>query len=180
MKQIVFLGIKHSGKTTQGKLLAAALGTPFADSDELLAQSYRERHGEALPVREIMKRHGAEFFRRLEAETVRTLCPGRDRVLALGGGVPVNPFLDEPALKNLGFLIWLDVDAETAFARILEGGIPPFLAGDDPHETFLKQYRERAARYRELADWRLPIAPGAAPEEVHRQIAGELKELGMI
>lgn len=180
MKQIVFLGIKHSGKTTQGKLLAAALGVPFADSDELLVHRYRELYGGERSAREIMTVHGAEFFRRLEAEAVRKLCPGEARVLALGGGVPVNPFLAADRLKGLGFLIWLDVDAETAFARILAGGIPPFLAGDDPHEKFMKQYRERAVRYAAVADLRLSVASGAAPEEVHRQIVRELKELGMI
>ena len=180
MKQIVFLGIKHSGKTTQGKLLAAAWGVPFADSDELLARRYRECYGAARSVREIMTAHGAEFFRRLEASVVSAECRGENRVLALGGGVPVNPFLDAGKIKALGFLVWLDVDAESAFARIAAGGIPPFLAGDDPHETFMKQYRERAARYRELADWRLQVAPGAAPEEVHRAVAAGLKELGIV
>ncbi|MPM26317.1 Shikimate kinase [bioreactor metagenome] len=180
MKQIVFLGIKHSGKTTQGRLLAAGLQWPFRDSDELLAARYRELYGENWTPREIMKRCGADFFRHLEAEVVATQADAADAVLALGGGVPVNEFLRTEQLKRLGYLIYLQVDPEVAFARIAAGGLPPFLESDDPHRKFIEQYRERSVRYREIADWCFPIAGEGPAETVHEAIMAGLKERGIL
>ena len=97
-------------------------------------------------------------------------------MLALGGGVPVNDFLTADDLRELGFLIYLEVDPEVAFARIAQGGLPPFLAGDDPHGKFLKQYRERTVRYEALADWQLAVRGAPTPEKVHQLIMAEIKE----
>ena len=97
-KCVVFIGIKHCGKSTQGKLLAQKLQRKFYDSDELLSAEYMIRYAaarEESSPRAIMVRHGEEFFRRFEADVIRKILNGsvdNVGVLALGGGVPVNPF----------------------------------------------------------------------------------------
>ena len=102
-----------------------------------------------------MQKHGEEFFRRFEAEVIRDFLNtprAESCVLALGGGLPCNTFLSDAELKALGTLVYLDISPETAYKRIIAGGVPPFLQGSDPHEKFLAMYEKRTPRYRELAD----------------------------
>ena len=101
-RNIVFLGIKHCGKSTHGKLLAARLKREFFDTDDLLVAYYRKKYSpdtEDISPRWIMRQHGEEFFRRTEAETVLEFLqnnPAGVSVLALGGGVPER-FEGDPA-----------------------------------------------------------------------------------
>ena len=178
-QNIVFAGIKHCGKSTQGRLLAARLNWQFTDSDELLSAAYAGEYGSTLAAaapREIMKRHGGEFFRQFEAEVIRSWLRENhcNTVLALGGGVPVNTFLSTAELKALGYWIYLDVAKEIAFDRIMAGGTPPFLAGSDPYGKFLAMFEERSLRYAELADLQIKVPQNIAAEAVHELIAAEL------
>ena len=180
-KNIVFLGIKHCGKSTQAELLAQRLQREFLDSDELLVEAYRRQYPEAgseVSPRMIMQKHGGEFFRQFEAQVIRNFLqdnPG-GKVLALGGGVPVNSFLSFEELKQLGVLVYLDVDMETAYRRIAAGGIPPFLAGDDPHGKFQALFAERTPCYRKLADLHIVIEQEGPAEVLNDLIFDKLRE----
>ena len=149
-RNIVFLGIKHCGKSTHGKLLAERLSRRFLDTDDMLSEAYMKKFscaaGDATP-RAIMKKHGEDFFRRFEAEVIQEYLHGNQKngdVLALGGGVPCNEYLTTEELKQLGVLLHLAIPADTAFKRIAAGGIPPFLQGEDPFGNFLKLYAWQA------------------------------------
>ena len=77
---IVLVGFMGAGKTTVGRLLAARLGLPFTDSDQVI----EERAG--TPIRQIFADDGEPAFRELEHEVIADLLDGPDAVLALGGG----------------------------------------------------------------------------------------------
>ncbi len=154
MISIVLGGMKHCGKSTHGRALAGKLGCEFADTDTLLEELYRERTGEALSVREIYRKRGGDFFRRFEADIISILAAAkpRDRVIALGGGVPANGFVKEDDLRALGRFVYIAIDGETAFRRVVSGGLPPFLENaSDPRRAFEELYRERDAFYRKYA-----------------------------
>jgi shikimate kinase len=133
MAVVVFLGVKHCGKSTQAALLAQKLNALLLDSDELLKTKYASEYSvgiEKAAPRAIMQRHGEDFFRRFEAGVIREFLknkPEKPCVLALGGGVADNAFLTVGELKELGFLIFLKIDPEIAYKRIVAGGLPPFL-----------------------------------------------------
>lgn len=79
---LYLLGFMGSGKTTAGKKLAASLGWNFIDLDKNI-----EKHiGKTIP--EIFTDHGEDYFRKIEAEVLRTLDTVSDTVVATGGGAP--------------------------------------------------------------------------------------------
>lgn len=186
MRNTVFLGIKHCGKSTQGKLLAQRLQQKFFDSDELLSEAYMRKYAadsaEAAP-RAIMQKHGEEFFRRFEAEVIRNFLAQKSdqrAVLALGGGVPCNDFLTTEELKALGVMVYLDIAPEEAYKRIAAGGIPPFLAGGDPWKKFQEMYNKRVPRYKVLADVTIRVTADPVPEELNETIFQHLQAEGLL
>ncbi|HEX5797088.1 MAG TPA: shikimate dehydrogenase, partial [Candidatus Saccharimonadales bacterium] len=78
---ILLIGMRGSGKTTIGKILAEELGKEFIDMDLYL----EEKQGKA--VRDIVLEHGWEYFRELESEACKQICTKKDYVIASGGGI---------------------------------------------------------------------------------------------
>lgn len=155
--KIVLTGMKHCGKTTLGKQLAAYWSCPFVDTDELLEEYYFRCYGEKLNCREIFRKHGEEFFRELEVAVIEELLlsrPVKSRIVALGGGMPMHPRI-RGKLKKLGKIIYLKVEPEEIFRRIEKNGLPPYLDADKPFESFMTVFGEREAIYEEIADLKL-------------------------
>ena len=99
----VFCGIKHCGKSTLGRLIASASGVPFTDTDEELEKEFFRREGKKAACRTIFREYGEEYFRKLEADVIRSLSDGKLRVIALGGGVSgAGDFLADACQKELG------------------------------------------------------------------------------
>lgn len=186
MKNIIFVGVKHCGKSTQGRLLARRLQLPFADTDELIAQTYAAENGVPLAdaqPRRIVQKHGEEFFRRLEADTIlKMLDDSADncRVIALGGGVLSNKFLSRDVLKKLGVLIYLNIDSQIAWERVAAGGIPPFLTGEDPQQKFLNLCRERSVILQAAADVIVDVPDRIGETDLSAMIYDVLKNNRMI
>ncbi|MDY5046660.1 MAG: shikimate kinase [Treponema porcinum] len=93
-KSIILLGIKHSGKSTQGELLANHIGCPFIDIDtvitEMTGKTPRELYNENGP---------AGFMEAEENACIQTAQKYKDSqvVIATGGGICENA----PALEKL-------------------------------------------------------------------------------
>lgn len=143
---LILFGFKGSGKTTIGKLLALRLSRPFFDTDEMVERFYHQQTGEQLRVREIFKIIGEKSFRNLEADVAERLNSVKNSVIALGGGMILNPGASA-ALAKLGQLVYLKGSKETLKKRILSQELPPFFDPADPNAAFEKYYNERKARY---------------------------------
>ncbi len=159
---VQLLGMKHTGKSSVGRLWASRHGWDFYDLDTLL----EARAGGGRTSRQIYLDEGRTGFQRYEAEAAEfiagRLTQGR-AVLAWGGGTVTNPRAVE-ALKDLGTLVLLTDKAEVLYGRIVRGGRPAFLSEDRPWEDFQVLYRERTALLEALTPWCLDLA-GATPEE---------------
>ncbi len=174
---VVLGGIKHCGKSSVGKELAALLGRRCVDTDRALEALFLERNGEKLDAREIFRREGEDYFRRLEAEAVAMVLNRPDAgklVVALGGGVPANPYL--PAELTWGAKVWLAVPAEVIYRRIAAGGFPPFLPGG---EGFDEWFREREKFYRGWADVKFDADGGDPVAVTAGKLAAALHGEGM-
>lgn len=171
-QNIVLCGIKHCGKTTVGKEIAAVLDIKFADSDDLIV----EKDGGRRSVREIFSADGEEAFRKLEAGVLNDLTKSKQRmVIALGGGALSNPFISDDVKEKLGFKVWLDTDDHIAFSRIMAKGLPPFLKdADDPEQAFKEMNISRKAVLKSLCEVR--CVPAATPHYTALHILSLFKD----
>lgn len=174
-RSLLLIGMKASGKTTVGRLLAERLEIPFVDVDAELERVYAAEQGEPLSFREIFRRHGRDYFRALEQKTLRRLV--RDLppscVLATGGGLPLAE-ANRPLLQALGTIIYLDVAEEVLLARLTAAGeIPPFFPyPDDPARSLRELLAARRPIYTALADHTLTLRH-ETPEEITNMLMRE-------
>jgi shikimate kinase len=188
-------GMKHSGKTTAGKLLAEGVYLPFYDLDSYTEAVYRDGavpaqtdrgiatkaagRRPALSCREIYRKFGREGFMAFEAVgAARLLSEATDTggVCAFGGGSIENPKII-PLFEGRGLFIYIDEKEDVLFERIRRNGIPPFLSGPDPEGAFHELYKRRTRLYEEHADLRIG-ACGEEPEKIVRRILEKLQEQG--
>ncbi len=154
MYKIILIGMKSSGKTSTCHALANNLGILCIDLDAEIEKTYARTTDEQLGFRNIFKFHGQSYFRSLEVATLEHLAntlANSSFVLATGGGTPLDAH-NQRLLRNLGTVIFLDVDAEVLLIRIIAGGIPAFFPyPDDPAASLHTLLATRRPVYRQVA-----------------------------
>jgi shikimate kinase len=170
---IVLVGFMGAGKTTVGTLLAARLGLPFADSDQVL----EDRAGR--PIRQIFAEDGEPAFRALEYEVIAGLLDGPPTVLALGGGAPGHPptreLLRPPGGRPPGTpptpleVVYLHVEYAQALRRVGGDAGRPLLARPDLSAL----YQRRLPVYAAVATLTVRT-DGRPPETVSDDILAQL------
>jgi 3-dehydroquinate synthetase len=138
-KHLALIGFMGAGKSRLGHELARLTRRPFVDSDEEI----EKRLG---PIGELFER-GEPEFRRIEEQVVAEALAGPRAVIALGGGAVLSEATKE-RLSRTGFSAWVQVDVDTAWARVSGSGRP--LARD--RAEFERLYEERAEIYDAIAD----------------------------
>lgn len=110
LKNIVFIGMMGSGKTTLGRCISEKMSKVFIDLDEYI------ENGEGMEIPEIFEKYGEEHFRNLEVAYAKDLSKRNDVVIATGGGV----IKSEEAIGALrrGFVIWIDRPDDMIFDSI--------------------------------------------------------------
>jgi shikimate kinase len=150
---IVVIGFMGAGKTTIGRMLAAKLGLPFADSDHVI----EERAGR--PIRWIFAEAGEPVFRELEHSVAADLLAGPDAVLALGGGAAGHPATR--ALLAAVPVVYLRVGYAEALTRVGGDTGRPMLARPDVEAL----HAERQAVYESVATVTVDT-DGRHPDEI--------------
>ena len=159
---IVLIGMRGSGKTSVGKLLAAKLVKQFIEMDEMIT----EKAG--MSIAEIVARYGWPEFRNIEAEITRTAAGMDNTVNATGGGV-VTGEDNLRELKRTGKLVWLRASLETLLKRTQDDSSRPSLTGKPPEEEMADILRERRPVYERAADF-IVDTDDASPEAVAEAI----------
>lgn len=168
---IVLIGMRGSGKTTVGKLLAERLGKRFVEMDELIAQKL----GMSIP--EIVSRYGWQRFRKVEAEVCREVARFDNTVNATGGGVVIKTE-NVLELQKSGRLIWLKASLDAILERIGEDSSRPSLTGKPLREDMETVLAERAPIYQLAADFAVET-DGKTPDAVAGEILEYWREQGL-
>ena len=195
MKSIILLGIKHCGKSTQGKLLAKNFDCPFFDTDDEITAA------EGKTPREIYTELGKEAFfeaekkscEKLSEKILSSTVSDRDdavaSVIATGGGICNNPGALE-ALHKIGKFVFLNADEKTAADRIIREikydgvgimkNLPAYIAKENPknvaevREIFHRFYEERQKIYKDLCDIEVKLEHSASKQENMEKIINAL------
>tara|TARA_B100000963_G_scaffold174129_1_gene151463 strand:+ start:3419 stop:3931 length:513 start_codon:yes stop_codon:yes gene_type:complete len=110
-KNLVFLGMMGSGKSTLGKIVSKQLNRKFIDIDQLIEVQ------EGMTIYDIFQKKGESFFRQLEEKTSLKNLKRSNSVISLGGGAFINKKIQKEVLKN-HISIWLRWDNKNLIKRI--------------------------------------------------------------
>ena len=110
-KNLVFLGMMGSGKTTLGKIVSKKLNKNFIDIDHEI--EIREK----MKISELFLKKGEPFFRKLEEKISLQNLKKKNTVISLGGGAFINKKIQSEVLKN-HISFWLKWDNKNLINRI--------------------------------------------------------------
>lgn len=143
---VILTGLRGTGKSSVGKVLAQRLSFTFVDTDTLIEEFAGSR------IADIVAQHGWEHFRTLEHQVVTRVAATNRQVVAAGGGTLID---EENArlLKIHGVVVLLLCDLPILQRRIILGSNRPSLTGQGSAEVELAQiWKARQARYHSVAD----------------------------
>jgi shikimate kinase len=167
---VVLCGPMGSGKTAVGSALARRWGVSVRDTDHDIVEAT------GLTIPELFDERGEAGFRELEHRVVAQALVTHAGVLALGGGAVVLPesraVLADYVARG-GHVVFLDVDVETAMARVGGDRGRPLLSGD-PRGRWTALMAERRPLYTEVATVRVR-ADGRSPAKLASQIERRLE-----
>lgn len=174
---VVLIGPPSAGKSSVGALLAAELGVPFADTDDLVAAAAGK------PVGDIFVDDGEPVFRELERAAVARVLESAGAsgasgasspsgvVVALGSGAVLDP--DVRRMIAGRPIVYL----ETGFSAVAKRtGMdrPRVVIPGNPRGMLRAMLEERRPVYAELATITVPT-DDMAPEEVAADLAKRLR-----
>ncbi len=166
-RHVVLVGLSGSGKTTVGRQLAAVLGRPFVDTDELITAAAGR------PIPQIFAEQGEPAFRALEREAVQRALSGPPAVIATGGGAPVDE-ANRCGHWRGNAVVWLDAPVDVLAARLGAAGAGrPLLA--DPRGPAARLAALHAARAPVYAGAHLRVDAAVPPAQVVATIVDALR-----
>ena len=156
LSDLVLIGMPGSGKTTLGRMAAQTLGREFVDVDQVI----EAQAGMTIP--EIFAKEGEAGFRARERSAIEGLCKTGGRVIAAGGGAPLDP-ANRRAFRRNGCVVYLDRDT----AMLPRQGRPL----SERAESLERMKQQRLGSYLACAD--TTVVNKGRPEEVLTAILEE-------
>ena len=138
-KNLVFLGMMGSGKSSIGNLVSKKLDLPFIDIDSLIVENT------GMSISEIFKKKGEVFFRNLEEKiTLKALRKIKNVISLGGGGFMNNKVRKETLAKHFSF--WLNWDESILVKRIINSRKRP-LAFNSTDQEIRELIKNRSKIY---------------------------------
>jgi shikimate kinase len=165
---VVLIGPPASGKSSVGRLVAAKLGVPFADTDSLVAKAAGK------PVGDIFVEDGEAVFREFERAAVARGLDGFGTgggVLALGSGAVLDPDVRRMIERHL--VVYLEAGFG-AMAKHTGFDKPRVVIPGNPRGRLRAMLEERRPVYESLAAVTMPT-DDLTPDEVAADLAKQLE-----
>ena len=157
-RHLALVGFMGAGKSSLRRSVAERLNRDGVDVDGVI----QSRIGD---IATFFRERGEAAFRKLEAQEIEFALAGREpAVLDLGGG-SVTTAAVRAALGEQAFVVFVDVDVETAWRRVRGSDRP--LAQDEGR--FRQLYEERRPLYFDVAD---AVVTSGDPDAVLLAAAG--------
>ena len=138
-KNLVFLGMMGSGKSSIGKLVSKKLCLKFIDIDDLIANE------EGMSISKIFEVNGEGYFRNLEEKITLKILKKSGNVISLGGGGFINDKIRDEVLVNHNSF-WLFWDESILVKRITNSKNRP-LAFKSSNEEIKQLIKKRSKLY---------------------------------
>jgi len=110
-KNLVFLGMMGSGKSSIGFSISRKLNLKFFDVDSIIEKET------GMKIANIFKDKGEDYFRVLEEKITIEILNTNKGVVSLGGGGFINEKIRKEVLNN-HFSFWLNWNVKTLLKRI--------------------------------------------------------------
>ena len=110
-KNLVFLGMMGSGKSSIGSLIAKKLQLNFIDIDNVIENEL------GLSIKKIFEIKGENYFRKFEKKTTLKKLKLSSTVISLGGGAFSNKEIRKEVIKN-HISFWLNWSDDILLNRI--------------------------------------------------------------
>lgn len=141
-RNLIFIGMPGSGKSTIGVLVAKRLGMGFIDTDLLI----QEQAGRTL--QEIVDQDGYVALRLIEEQVLLAL-DIQNQVISTGGSAVYSDAAMQH-LKRNGTVVFLDISLETVIHRIGDYSLRGI--SRRPDQSLAELFEERFALYSRYAD----------------------------
>lgn len=166
---IILIGMRGSGKSTVGKLLAKKTQREFFDLDKLLSEY------SGMSISELVHMYGWEYFRDKETEITEEYAQKEDAIIATGGGVILRK-KNTDALGKKGRFVFLKTSIETILNRIGYDKNRPALTNKKTFKEELEDvWNERKVLYEAAANVTIETDDKSV-EEITNEIISLLKE----
>ena len=127
-KNLVFLGMMGSGKSSIGFLVSKKLNLKFFDIDSIIENEV------GIKISNIFEEKGENFFRNTEEKITIKILKTNNSVVSLGGGGFISPKIRAEVLTN-NSSIWLSWDIKTLLKRIKNSKKRPLVSNSTNQEN---------------------------------------------
>ena len=176
LKNVLLIGLRASGKTSVGNILARATSRRCVDLDNITASLLS-----CSSAAEALSTHGEAAFRAAEFEALKRSLEESHSVISAGGGTPTAPGAAEhiiaQAVEQDLRVFYLCATVETLSRRLAATDLStrPSLTGAGVLQEIAALHRKRHDLYVSLADEVIEV-DGLTPEQVAAAIAASLAD----
>ena len=140
-KNLVFLGMMGSGKSSVGFLVSKKLNVKFIDIDNIIENKT------GMKISNIFQEKGENYFRNLEEKTTLKFLKTTNAVISLGGGGFINQKIRNEVLTN-HFSFWLSWDSKILLKKITNSKKRP-IAFNSTNKEIISLMKKRSQIYSE-------------------------------